>query len=124
MTRKLALLVAMVALTGCLAAPPKGPEYSDVTLAPAPAGKALVVVFRAHAEPTGLAARIFVGEDEVMRLPQQSFGVAVVDPGDHPLALQWPPASGTPGMRGSGRGASASASRSRASSSSRLRGFG
>lgn len=94
--------VAMFALAGCLAAPPKGPEYSDVTLAPAPADKALLVVFRAHAEPTGLAARIYVGEDEVMRLPQQAFGIAVVDPGDHPLALEWPPASGTPGWEGNG----------------------
>lgn len=102
MTGKFALLAAMFALTGCLAAPPKGPEFSDVTLAPAPAGKALLVVFRAHAEPTGLAARIYVGEDEVMRLPQESFGIAIVEAGDHPLALQWPPASGTPGWEGTG----------------------
>jgi len=38
----------------------------------------------------------------VMRLPQQAFGVAVVEPGDHPLALEWPPASGTPGWEGNG----------------------
>jgi hypothetical protein len=100
--RNLAIFGALFALAGCTAAPPKGPEYSQVTLAPAPAGKALLVVFRAHAEPTGLAARILVGDEEVMRLPQQAFGVAVVEPGDHSLALKWPPASGTPGWDGSG----------------------
>ena len=102
MIGRMALFVATFLLAGCLAAPPKGPEYSAVTLAPAPADKALLVVFRAHAEPTGLAARILVGADEVMRLPQQAFGIAVVEPGDHPFALQWPPASATPGWEGSG----------------------
>lgn len=102
MSGRVALVAAMFVLTGCLAAPPQGPEFSEITLAPAPADKALLVVFRAHAEPTGLAARIYVGEDEVMRLPQESFGIALVEPGDHPLALEWPPASGTPGWEGNG----------------------
>jgi hypothetical protein len=92
----------LVTLTGCIAAPPEGPAYDEVALAAAPPDKAMLVVFRAHAEPTGLAARIYVGEDEVMRLPQQAFGVAVVEPGEHPLALKWPPASATPGWEGNG----------------------
>jgi hypothetical protein len=99
---RLGILIAMFVLTGCLAAPPKGPDFDAVTLAAAPADKALLVVFRAHAEPTGLAARIYVGDDEVMRLPEEAFGVAVVEPGDHPLALAWPPASATPGWEGNG----------------------
>ncbi|MEO8063397.1 MAG: hypothetical protein ABI821_11695 [Pseudomonadota bacterium] len=98
----LAISVAMFVLAGCMAAPPKGPEFDSVTLAAAPADKALLVVFRAHAEPTGLAARIYVGDEEVMRLPQEAFGVAVVEPGDHPLALKWPSASATPGWEGNG----------------------
>jgi hypothetical protein len=102
MKGKSAILVASLTLAGCLAAPPKGPAFETVTVAPAPADKALLVVFRAHAEPTGLAARILVGKDEVMRLPEEAFGVAVVEPGDHPLALQWPPASATPGWEGTG----------------------
>jgi hypothetical protein len=102
MTGKLALAVAIFMLAGCLAAPPKGPQFAEITLATAPADKVRLVVFRAHAEPTGLAARILVGTDEVMRLPQQAFGVAVVEPGDHPFALQWPPASATPGWQGNG----------------------
>jgi len=97
-----AMGIAIFALAGCMAAPPKGPEFDTVTLAAAPADKAMLVVFRAHAEPTALAARIYVGHDEVMRLPQAAFGVAVVAPGDHPLALEWPPASGTPGWEGNG----------------------
>jgi hypothetical protein len=100
MTGKLVLFAAVATLTGCTAAPPKGPEFAAISIGTAPAGKAQIVVFRAHAEPTGLAARIIVGQDEVMRLPQQAFGVSTVEPGDHPFALRWPSASGTPGWDG------------------------
>ena len=94
------LLLAATTLAGCLAAPPKGPEYDTITLAPPPADKAMLVVFRSYAEPTGLAASIFVDDLEVMKLPQESFGIALVSPGEHPFAMEWPRASATPGWDG------------------------
>jgi hypothetical protein len=99
---RLALVATLALLGGCIAAPPAGPDYSEVTLGAPPAGKALLVVFRNHAMPSGLAARINVGGVEVMRLAELSFGMAVVDPGSPELHLQWPPASGTPGWKGTG----------------------
>lgn len=90
-------------LAGCMAAPPGGADFAEVMLATPPADKALVVVFRNHADPRGLAARIHVEGTEVMRLPEESFGLAVVTPGaQQPLALVWPPISGTPGWTGTG----------------------
>jgi hypothetical protein len=97
---RFALVACLAVLGGCMAAPPAGPDYSEVTLASPPAGKALVVVFRNHAMPSKLAARIHVDGVEVMRLSELSFGLTVVDPGTRPLRLQWPPASGTPGWEG------------------------
>jgi hypothetical protein len=99
---RVAVCVVLATLGGCIAAPPAGPDYAAVTLGAPPPGKALLVVFRNHAMPTGLAARINVDGVESMRLSQQSFGVAVVDPGSPELQLQWPPASATPGWKGTG----------------------
>jgi hypothetical protein len=93
---------ALLLLSGCLAAPPTGADFAEVTLAPPPADQALIVVFRDHADPRGLAARIEIGGAEVMRLPEESFGLTVVAPGTQTLALRWPPASGTPGWEGTG----------------------
>jgi hypothetical protein len=99
---KCATPVALMLLCGCLAAPPTGADFAEVTLAPPPADQALIVVFRDHADPRGIAARIEIGEAEVMRLPEQSFGLALAAPGTQTLRLRWPPASGTPGWEGSG----------------------
>jgi hypothetical protein len=98
--RVLAVPGILVMLGGCVAAPPGGADYADVSVAPPPPDKALVIVFRNHADPTGLAARILVSGAEVMRLPEESFGLAVVDPGQATLSLAWPPLSGTPGWEG------------------------
>jgi hypothetical protein len=90
-------------LAGCMAAPPGGADFAQVTLASAPPDKALVVVFRNHADPHGLAARIQIDGSEVMRLPEKSFGLALAAPGgSRPIALVWPPVSGTPGWSGTG----------------------
>jgi len=97
------VIAALASLAGCLAAPPGGADFAEVVLTPPPPDKALVVVFRNHADPRKLAARILVDGAEVMRLPEESFGVALVTPGTQkPLALQWPPISGTPGWAGAG----------------------
>jgi hypothetical protein len=95
-------LTALLLLTGCLAAPPTGADFAEVTLASPPGDQALVVVFRDHADPRGLAARIEIGGAEVMRLPEESFGIALATPGTQTLALRWPRASGTPGWEGTG----------------------
>lgn len=98
-----ATFAALTALCGCIAAPPGGADFAEVTLAAPPPDKALVVVFRNHADPTGLAARIVIDGTEVMRLPEKSFGLAVAAPGsEQTLALAWPPISGTPGWEGKG----------------------
>jgi hypothetical protein len=97
-----AVLLATIALSGCIAAPPGGADFAEVVLAAPPSDKALVVVFRNHADPTGLAARILIDGSEMMRLPEESFGLAVVDPGQPTLELVWPPLSGTPGWDGTG----------------------
>lgn len=96
------IVAALLTLSGCTAAPPGGADFAEVTVAPPPAGKALVIVFRNHADPSALAARILVDGAEAMRLPEMSFGLAVVEPGQRPLALAWPPVSGTPGWSGQG----------------------
>lgn len=98
-----AVCAAIVLLTGCMAAPPGGADFAEVTLAPPPSDKALIVVFRNHADPRGLAARIEIDGTEVMRLPELSFGLALAEPGgSRPLALAWPPISATPGWEGTG----------------------
>jgi hypothetical protein len=98
-----AACAVFVLLAGCMAAPPGGADFAEITLAPPPADKALVVVFRNHADPRGLAGRIEIDGAEVMRLPELSFGVALVAPGgSRPLALAWPPISATPGWSGTG----------------------
>ena len=97
-----ATLAALSLLGGCLAAPPTGADFAEVTLAPPPADQALIVVFRDHADPRGLAARVEIAGAEVMRLPEESFGLALAAPGTQTLALRWPPASGTPGWEGTG----------------------
>jgi hypothetical protein len=97
------VVAALASLTGCMAAPPGGADFADVVLVPPPPDKALVVVFRNHADPRKLAARIQVDGTEVMRLPEESFGLALVTPGaQKPIALQWPPISATPGWAGVG----------------------
>jgi hypothetical protein len=97
-----ATAAAVWLLCGCLAAPPTGADFAEVTLAPPAADQALIVVFRDHADPRGIAARIEIDETEVMRLPEQSFGLTLVAPGTQTLTLRWPPASGTPGWEGPG----------------------
>lgn len=93
---------ALSTLAGCIAAPPGGADFAEVTLSTPPSGKALIVVFRNHADPRGLAARIEIDGIEVMRLPEESFGIAVTEPGQPLLELVWPPLSGTPGWDGTG----------------------
>jgi hypothetical protein len=105
MRRILALTCGAVlaALAGCMASPPGGADFAEITLAPPPPDKSLVVVFRNHADPSGLAARIQVQGVEVMRLPEESFGLALVDPApEQRIELVWPPLSGTPGWDGTG----------------------
>jgi hypothetical protein len=104
MRSKFAWLLGAAIMTApvVVGAAPGGADFAEITLAPPPAGKALVVVFRNHADPRGLQARIKIGGAEVMRLPEEGFGLAVVDPGQPTLELAWPPISGTPGWAGSG----------------------
>jgi hypothetical protein len=92
-----------LALGGCIASPPGGADFAEVTLTAPASDKALVVVFRNHADQSGLAARIEIDGTELMRLPEESFGLAVIDPGQgRLLKLVWPPLSGTPGWEGTG----------------------
>lgn len=93
---------ALATLAGCIAAPPGGADFAEVTLSSPPPDKALIVIFRNHADPRGLAARIRIDGAEVMRLPEESFGIALSEPGQPVLELVWPPLSGTPGWDGSG----------------------
>jgi hypothetical protein len=95
-----AAVCASLLLTGCLAAPPSGPDYREMSIAPPPPDKALVVVFRNHADPSGLAGKIDIADVEVMQLPEASFGFALAPTGEQALALRWPAASGTPGWEG------------------------
>jgi hypothetical protein len=98
-----AVCAALALLAGCVAAPPAGADFAEVTLAAPPPDQALIVVFRNHADPRGLAARIQIDGTEVMRLPEESFGLALAAPGGaRPIALGWPPISGTPGWSGTG----------------------
>lgn len=98
----LALIVASLMLAGCAARPASGPEFTMVSLATPPAGKALLVVFRNHAEPAQVAAHVSVDGFEILQLPERSFGVATISPGLHSLELEWPPVRGMPEWSGEG----------------------
>lgn len=102
MLARAACFAALLELSVGVAAVPGGADFADITLAAPPPDKALVVVFRNHADPRGLQARIEIGGTEMMRLPEKSFGLAVVEPGQPVLRLVWPPISGTPGWDGTG----------------------
>jgi hypothetical protein len=67
---------------------------------PQPSGnETVLVIYREHAEPSALAAKIDIDGTQVLELPQKSFAYTTVAPGKHALALRWPAASGTPGWQ-------------------------
>jgi hypothetical protein len=94
-----ATLVSLV-VAGCAARPASGPEFESITLAAPAAGKALLVVFRNHAEPYAVAAQVSVDGTGILQLAERSFGVATVSPGLHSLELEWPPVKGRPEWSG------------------------
>jgi hypothetical protein len=92
------LALGALALAGCAAAP-AGPRLAEMALPQPSVNQAVLVIYRDHAEPSALAAKIDVDGAQVLELPQKSFAYASVAPGKHALALRWPAASGTPGWR-------------------------
>lgn len=94
-------LCAVLSLAGCAAAP-TGPRFGEMALPQPPTDKAMLVVFRDYAEPTGLAAKIDIDGTQVFELSQTAFAYTTVNPGKHLIALRWPAASGTPGWKGDG----------------------
>lgn len=89
----------VLSLAGCATAP-TGPKLAEMILPHPSQDKAMLVVYREYAEPTGLAAKIDIDATQVLEVPQKGFAYASVDPGKHALALRWPAASGTPGWQG------------------------
>jgi hypothetical protein len=94
-----AYVCGLLILAGCAAAP-TGPRFTEMLLPQPPQDKAMIVVFREYAEPTGLYAKIDVDATQVFEVPEKGFAHASVDSGKHALALRWPSASGTPGWQG------------------------
>jgi hypothetical protein len=93
------VLCGVLGLAGCAAAP-TGPRLAEMALPQASGEHSLLVVYREHAEPLALAAKIDVDGTQILELPQKSFAYALIAPGPHTLALRWPAASGTPGWSG------------------------
>ncbi len=93
------LLLTLFVLTAC-GTIPEGPQFSQISVPVPSAEKALIIVYRDYAEPTGLDATVFVGNKELFALPQKSFAFASIEPGDHALEIKWPAVSMTPGWQG------------------------
>lgn len=92
-------IIGVLALAGCASAP-TGPSFGEMVLPQPPQDKAVMVVYREFAAPTGLAAKIDLDGTQIFSIPQKGFAHAVVDAGKHKLAIRWPAASGTPGWEG------------------------
>lgn len=85
----LAGLITSIALMGCASAP-SGPLFPEIALPDPPAGKAVIVVLRDHAEPRKYAATVAIDRAPLFKLPQSSFAYALVDPGERSLGVRWP----------------------------------
>jgi hypothetical protein len=86
------LLVSALGLGGCATA--DGPSFQEAKPATVASGKALVYVFRKHAEPTMWSTSILVDDRELASLSQGGFTWAHVTPGQHAFRGVWPTGSG------------------------------
>ncbi|MEH6527373.1 MAG: hypothetical protein V7723_14985 [Sneathiella sp.] len=102
MLKKMALcLSVLLALSACQTIP-TGPDFSDIAVPVPPQNKALIIVYRSYAEPTGVDATVYVDGEELFPLYQKSFAFAVVEPGRRNLEIKWPAITMTPGWQGEG----------------------
>ena len=86
------LATSALLLTGCGTV--QGPSFSEAR-APAPVnGKALVYVYRKHAEPTAWGGTIFFDRSEIATLNQGGFTWAHLSPGTHTVRAVWAGLSG------------------------------
>ena len=86
------LTFIVLGLAGC--ATTDGPSYQEAKPSTVAPGKALVYVFRKHAEPTMWSTSILVDDRELASLSQGGFTWAYVTPGQHAVRGVWPTGSG------------------------------
>ena len=84
----IAAVVLGSVLTGC--ATVEGPSFQEARPASVAPGKALVYVFRKHAEPTMWSTAIRIGDRELATLSQGGFTWAYVTPGKYTIRGVWP----------------------------------
>lgn len=86
------LAACMLLLTGCGTV--QGPSFSEARATAPASGKALVYVYRKHAEPTVWGGTIFFGRSEIATLNQGGFTWAHLSPGTHTVRAEWAGLSG------------------------------
>jgi hypothetical protein len=86
-------LFAAVWISGCASAP-KGPSFSEARIKDADPNKAVLYVYRKHAEPTLWDATITVDGTPGARLDEGSFTIIKLTPGSHTIKAVWAGMSG------------------------------
>ena len=87
-------LIAIATLLVACATAPSGQLLADVRPQSIPTNKALVYVYRNHAEPTVWNATVVIGNREIASLSQRTFTWFFADPGNNALRANWPALSG------------------------------
>ena len=85
------LLPLLLMVAGCASCTllADSPRYADVASLPASDGRAVVCIYRNHAEPTGQSTAIHVGDRHVARLDQRTFTRIELAPGTHTIRSRW-----------------------------------
>jgi hypothetical protein len=96
--KNLMLLAAAMILSGC-AVSPTAPTYAEAPKPELTDGKAVLYVYREHAEPTAFKAFITDSDRKIVSLPQKAFSWVYLEPGEHQLMFGWPMGSGMPDLK-------------------------
>lgn len=88
------LLIAIAIATSLFGCASTGQMLSDVRPQSVPSDRALVYVFRNHAEPLIWSASVVMGSRKIASLSQRTFTWFMVQPGKSEIQAVWPSMSG------------------------------
>lgn len=80
-------------IAGC-AAPATAPSFASAKATENREDRSIFYVYREYAEPTAWKTTIYIDDNEVVSLLQQSFSWVYLSPGKHKVAAKWPFLSG------------------------------
>ncbi len=90
------MLVICTTLVGACAVSPSAPSYSEAPNPDMSSGKAILYVYREHAEPTAWSATLSMDDKELVALAEKGFSWIYINPGKHRFKISWPLLAGMP----------------------------